>query len=212
VPRLMLKYASWEFKYEDNGFGHDGSQSNTKRPISGFWQEPQAKALWKVEDQRFLEGRADLLSWESEPLESDFCINGDIIASISASTTGTDADWIVKFIDVYPESDSTRGGYQLMIADEVLRAKYRNSFQTPEPIESGVVTHYEINLNDRNHCFLKGHKIMVQIQSSWFPLIGRNPQKFLDIPSAREEDYQTAEQKIYNSDTYPSFIKVFVEE
>ena len=183
----------------------------TKRPISGFWQEPQAKALWRVEDQRFVYEREDVISWQSELLEKDLCIAGNIIASLNASTSGTDSDWIVKLIDVYPENDPDMAGYQLMIADEVLRAKYRNSYESPEPLISNKITHYEIDLNSRNHCFKKGHRIMVQIQSTWFPLIGRNPQKFIEIPKAKNEDYQLTEQRIYNTTDYPSFIRVSLD-
>jgi len=179
----------------------------TQRPIKGFWQG--AQAMWKVTDQRFVHLRPDVLSWETEPIEEDVVISGRIVAQLYASTTGTDCDWIVKFIDVYPENypkNLELSGYQLMIADDVLRAKFRNSFEKPEPITPNKVTEYIIDLNSRNHCFQKGHKIMVQVQSTWFPLIDRNPQKFVNIPTAKESDYQKATQKVFRSNRFPSHV------
>jgi len=179
----------------------------TKRPMNGFWQG--AQAYWKVEDQRFVHLRPDVLSWETVPLEEDIVVSGRIIANLFASTTGTDSDWIVKVIDVYPEDYEKKPdlrGYQLMIADDVLRARFRNGFEKPEPLTSGAIVKYEIDLNSRSHCFKKGHRIMVQVQSTWFPLIGRNPQTFVNIPTATESDYRAAEQRIYRTGSYPSHI------
>ena len=179
----------------------------TKRPIKGFWGYPE----WKFEDQRFVDHRPDVLSWETDVLDTNVVISGRIIADLFASTSGTDCDWVVKLIDVYPENyppNLDMGGYQLMIADEVFRAKFRNSFTEPEPLISGKVTEFNIDLNSRNHTFLKGHKIMVQIQSTWFPLIDRNPQKFINIPTAREEDFQKATQCIFRSNNFPTHIKL----
>ncbi len=179
----------------------------TKRPIRGFWQGAQAK--WKVEDQRFVYLRPDVLSWKTETLQKDVVVSGRIIAKLFASTSGSDCDWIVKLIDVYPEeneTDASMNGYQLMVADEVLRAKFRNSFSNPEPLIPNKTTEFTIDLNSRNHRFREGHKIMVQVQSTWFPLIGRNPQKFMDIPKAKEEDYKKAEHRIYRSREFPSHI------
>ena len=180
-----------------------------KRPIMGFWQHMSSKVLWKVEDQRFVDGRPDVLSFETDVLDKDVTVSGNIMMNLFASTSGTDSDWIVKLIDVYPENyeeNKELSGYQLMIADEVLRGKYRNSFSTPEPVPANAVVEYEISLNSRNHTFKKGHKIMIQIQSTWFPLIDRNPHKFIDIPQAEEKDYQQAVQRIYHSVEYPSHI------
>ena len=184
----------------------------TKRPMPEFWQG--ASAEWKVEDQRFVHLRPDVLSWETEPLEADLIVSGKIVAHLFASTTGTDSDWIVKFIDVYPEDYKKEKlrGYQLMIADDVLRGKFRNSYEKPEPVEPNTVVEYVIDLNSRNHCFRKGHKIMVQVQSTWFPLIDRNPQKFIDIPKAKDSDYQKTTQKIYRTTNYPSHIVIPVVE
>lgn len=196
----------------------------TKRPIMGFWSglpgssEPRfqrAGKLWKVEDQRFVSDRPDVISFITEPLEDDMEMIGKIEAHIFASTTGTDCDWVVKLIDVYPEQYPAKpemGGFQLMVADDVLRAKFKNSFSKPVAITPGEVNEYVINLRTRNHCFRKGHRIMVQIQSSWFPLIDRNPQTFVDIPNATESDFQTATQKVYCSQVHPSHISVFIKE
>jgi putative CocE/NonD family hydrolase len=187
----------------------------TKRPIAGFWQSPQSQALWKVEDQRFVHLRPDVLCWETEKLEEDTTITGNIAAHLFASTTGTDTDWIVKLIDVFPENYSQKrelSGYQLMIADEVFRAKFRNSYEEPEPVKPDEIIEYVINLHERNHCFRKGHKIMVQVQSTWFPLIDRNPQKFIDIPKASNSDYQIATQKIFRSAEHSSHIVLPVRD
>ena len=169
------------------------------RPMPGFWQGGQA--LWKVTDQRFVDRRPDVLGFETEPLAEDLAFCGEVTAHLFASTTGTDADWVVKLIDVYPEDlegDATMAGFQLMIADEVFRAKFRDSFETPSPVVPGQVTPYEFSLGERCHTFLAGHKIMVQVQSTWFPLIGRNPQTFVDIPTAEAGDYRAATHRIWH--------------
>ena len=130
-------------------------------------------------------------------------------------TSGTDSDWVVKLIDVYPEDYPAKpemGGYQLMIADDVLRGKFRESFTTPAPLQSNAVNLFEINLRTRNHRFRKGHRIMVQIQSSWFPLIDRNPQKFTNIMAADESDYQVATQRVYCSRRHPSHIELAIRQ
>jgi hypothetical protein len=156
--------------------------------------------------------RPDVLSWETEPLSEDVTVTGDIVAHLFASTTGTDADWIVKLIDVYPENypaNRNMGGYQLMIANEVFRGRFRTSFEKPEPIQPGAVNEYVIDLHHNDHTFLKGHKIMVQVQSTWFPIIDRNPQRYVEnIFQARESDFQPATHQIYRSNNSPSHITV----
>ena len=179
------------------------------RPISPTYPGP-AWTTWLVEDQRFVENRPDVLSWQTEPLKEDLRIAGDILAELLASTTGTDSDWVVKLIDAYPESypeDPKLAGYQLMVADEILRGRYRESFEHPAAIVPGQVTKYKIDLHTNDHAFLKGHRIMVQVQSTWFPLYDRNPQKFVEnIFLARQADYQKAEQRVFRSKTYPSHV------
>ncbi len=167
---------------------------------------------WLVEDQRFVHRRPDTLSWETEPLEDDLTVAGDIVAHLFASTSGTDSDWIVKLIDVYPETypkDAKMGGYQLMIADDVFRARFRSSFERPEPVKPDRVNEYSIDLHTNDHSFLKGHRIMVQVQSTWFPVIDRNPQKFVpNIWKATEADYQQATQRVYRSKSSPSAVEI----
>ncbi len=167
---------------------------------------------WLVEDQRFVHLRPDVLTWETDTLKDDVAIAGDIIASLFASTSGTDSDWVVKLIDVYPEvypKDPKMSGYQLMIANEVLRAKFRNGFEKPGRVVPDQVTEYVIDLHTNNHCFLKGHRIMVQVQSTWFPVIDRNPQKFVEnIFYASEADYRTATERVFRSRRFPSHIRL----
>jgi putative CocE/NonD family hydrolase len=170
------------------------------RPISPLYANRQWTE-WLVQDQRFVHLRPDVLSYETEPLDRDLDVIGPVVAQLFASTTGTDGDWIVKLIDVSPDRpDDPLAGYQLIIADEVLRARFRKSYERPEPVEPGQVERYPIGLRWVDHRFQKGHKIMVQIQSTWFPLIDRNPQKYVpNIFDARESDYTSATQRIYRS-------------
>ncbi len=169
-------------------------------------------STWLVEDQRFVENRPDMLTWETEPLQEDTVIAGNIVAHLFASTSGTDSDWVVKLIDVYPESDPKdpkMGGYELMIADEILRGRFRNSFSKPEPIPANQVIAYAIDLHTNNHAFLKGHRIMVQVQSTWFPIYDRNPQKFVpNIFRAHDSDYTATTQRIFRSNRYPSHVSI----
>ncbi|MNV68867.1 Cocaine esterase [compost metagenome] len=163
-----------------------------------------------TEDQRFVKDRPDVLSFETEPLEADITVSGKILANLYAATSGTDADWIVKLIDVYPEDYKTEpkmGGYELMVAGEILRGRYRNGFERPKAVLANKVELYTIDLHQINHVFKKGHKIMVQVQSTWFPLYDRNPQRFVpNIFKASQDDYQKAIQKVYTSKEYPSSI------
>jgi putative CocE/NonD family hydrolase len=170
------------------------------RPISPLYANRQWTE-WLVQDQRFVHLRPDVLSYETEPLAQDIDVVGPVVARLFASTSGTDGDWIVKLIDVYPEvPDEPLAGYQLMIANEVYRVRFRKSFERPEPVASGEVEQYPIDLHWTDHRFKKGHKIMVQIQSTWFPLIDRNPQKFVpNIFEAKASDYILANQRIYRA-------------
>ena len=169
---------------------------------------------WLVEDQRFVDDRPDLLTWETEPLTTDVTIAGDITAHLFVSTTGTDGDWIVKLIDVYPEDhpkDQKLAGWELMVANDVFRARFRNSFEKPAPLTPGQVTPLTIDLHSQDYRFLKGHRIMVQVQSTWFPLIDRNPQTFVpNIFEARGSDYRPATIWVYRSARWPSSVEVRV--
>ncbi len=186
------------------------------RPVDMTYPEdhPGSWYTWLVQDQRFVDNRADVLTWQTDELQEDVTIAGQVTAKLFASTTGTDSDWVVKLIDVYPqkvESDWKLSGYELMIADEIFRGRYRKSYEKPEPIVAGEITPYTIDLHTADHVFKKGHRIMVQVQSTWFPLYDRNPQKFVpNIFEAKEADYQKATQNIYRSAEYPSSVEISV--
>jgi putative CocE/NonD family hydrolase len=181
-----------------------------KRPIEATYdRKGSGWYTWLVADQRFLKDRDDVVSWQSEVLDKDLVVAGDIVAHLFAATTGTDSDWVVKLIDVYPDetAEKNMAGYQLMIADEIFRGRYLKGFEKPAPIVAGQVNEYSIDLHSANHCFKKGHRVMVQVQSTWFPLYDRNPQKFVEnIFNARPEDYQVATQRIFESARYPSHL------
>jgi len=169
-------------------------------------------STWLVEDQRFVHRRPDVLDWVTEPLATDLTISGKIVAHLFASSSGTDSDWIVKLIDVYPEkyaADPEMGGYQLMIAGDVFRARYRRSFEKPEPLTPDTVEHYQIEFPANDHVFRAGHRIMVQVQSTWFPVIDRNPQTFVpNIFLAQASDFQPANQRVFRSGPAASYIAV----
>jgi uncharacterized protein len=172
-----------------------------------------------VEDQRFAAQRPDVLVYETAPLQEEVTVAGHVIARLFAATSGTDSDFIAKLIDVYPgtapDNDPNPAGvrmgdFQMLVSGEVFRARYRHSFSHPEPLVPNQPTAIDINLRDKNHRFLKGHEIMVQVQSTWFPVIDRNPQKFINIYQATEADFQKAEQRIYRSREFPSHLEVSV--
>jgi len=173
------------------------------RPIEPTYGPGSRWYTWLLQDQRFVDHRPDVLSWETEPLEHDVVIRGDIAAHLFASTTGSDADWIVKLIDVYPESYSSprmTGGYQLMVANDVLRGRFRTGFERPVAITPNRVLEYTVDLHSQDYRFLKGHRIMVQVQSTWFPIIDRNPQTFVpNIFNAKAGDYKAATHRVYRS-------------
>ncbi|QEC68680.1 CocE/NonD family hydrolase [Panacibacter ginsenosidivorans] len=154
-------------------------------------------------DQRFATKRKDVLYYESPVLENDITLSGPLTASLSVSMTGTDADFIIKVIDVLPDTAQT----QQLVRAEVLRGKFRNSFEKPEPFEPNKITPVKLVLNDVAHTFKKGHKIMVQVQSSWFPLVDRNPQQFMNIPAAKDSDFKKSDIKIYHDSQHPSYIE-----
>lgn len=176
---------------------------------------------YMVEDQRFASRRPDVLVYESKILDEPITIVGPISVELYVSTSGTDADWIVKLIDMYPDDapdndpnpcDVEMGGFQMMLRGDIMRGKFRYSLEKPQPFIPNQVTKVEFTMNDVYHTFLRGHKIMVQVQSSWFPLFDRNPQKFMDIYSASEDDFQKATQRVYRSEEYPSGLRVSVIE
>lgn len=194
-----------------------------QRPISptypgGDWR------TWEVADQRFVDNRPDVLSFVSAPLGHDLTITGEVAADIFASTSGTDADFIVKLIDVYPENAQANSwnadagpapgayarsmnGYELPIAMEIRRGRYNSSYEHPQPLVANTPVEWKIPLRDHDHVFLKGHRLMVQVQSTWFPLIDRNPQRFVpSIYQATAADYVGATQRVYSSPSRPSHL------
>jgi len=177
------------------------------RPIDGTsWSR------WLVDDQREASGRPDVAVFVSETLKAPVKISGEPIANLIASTSGTDSDWVVKVIDLYPDEVAAQpnmGGYQLMISADVFRGRYRESLETAKPIAANKPLLYRFALPTANHVFLPGHRIMVQIQSSWFPLYDRNPQTFVpNIFWAKPADYRTATQRIYHGPGQASFIEL----
>jgi len=162
-------------------------------------------------DQRYAATRPDVLVYQTEVLDKEITIAGPVGANLFASTSGTDSDWFVKLIDVYPygapdQGDVEMGGYQMMVGIEVMRGKYRNGFSDPEPMTPDQITPISFEIRDRFHTFKKGHKIMVHVHSSFFPAFDRNPQKFTNIYRAEKSDYQKASQKIYRSPKSPSHL------
>jgi uncharacterized protein len=183
------------------------------RPIQPTYFPGGSKwSTWLVEDQRFVDDRADVLSWETGPLEADLTIAGEVVAHLFASTTGSDADWIVKLIDVYPEEHPSNwdlAGFQLMVSNEVFRGRYRTSFEKPAPIQPNAVLEYTWSLHTQNYTFKKGHRVMVQVQSTWFPIIDRNPQTFVpNIFEAKESDFKAATHRVYRTPEFPSRVQI----
>ncbi len=206
------------FDGPSGGGGSDDYVSDPGNPVPFSAEERTTLGhLWKVEDQRFASARPDVLVYQSDPLEEDMTIAGPIRADIFVSTTGTDSDWIVKVIDVYPEDapdspfcEVPMGGYQMHLAGEVMRGRFRSSFEHPEAMAPGEVTPIHIDLRDRYHTFKTGHRIMVHVQSSWFPAYDRNPQQFVNTYRATPDQYMTAEQTVYRSPEYPSRVTLGV--
>jgi putative CocE/NonD family hydrolase len=167
---------------------------------------------WLVDDQREASGRPDVVSFATDVLKERLKISGQPVANLIASTTGTDSDWVVKLIDVYPDEvagQPAMGGYQLMVSADIFRGRYRESLETPKAIAAGKPLLYKFTLPTANHVFLPGHRIMVQIQSSWFPLYDRNPQTFIpNIFWAKPGDYKKATQRVYHSPEQSSFVEL----
>ncbi|MEO8360274.1 MAG: CocE/NonD family hydrolase [Vicinamibacteria bacterium] len=181
---------------------------------------------YMTEDQRFATQRPDVLSYRTAVLDGDVVVAGPVKVRVEVSSTGKDSDFVVKLIDVYPDDYPTPaapagqrppsnalklGGYQRLIRGEPFRARYRNSFEKPEPLKPGEPANIEFELPDVYHAFRKGHRLMIQVQSSWFPLVDRNPQTFVEIPKALPKDFQTATQRVYRSKSLASSITVSVE-
>ena len=201
------------------------SDPNKPVPYVGYVADGMTRD-YMTEDQRFAASRTDVLVYETEPLEDDLTVAGAIKVNLQVSTTGTDSDFVVKLIDVYPGNFPTpeppanqpvpanavrMGGYQQLVRGEPFRAKFRNGFERPEAMIPNKPTQITYDLPDVYHTFRRGHKIMVQVQSSWFPLVDRNPQKFMDIPKATAVDFQKATQRVYRSRDLSSSVTVSVQ-
>lgn len=174
---------------------------------------------YMVEDQRFASRRTDVLTYQTDPLLQTVTFAGPVKVTLYISSTGSDADYIVKLIDVYPNdapdnepnpANVRMGGYQMLVRGEPMRARFRNSFEKPEPLTPNRVTKIEFTMPDVNHAFLRGHRIMIQVQSSWFPLVDRNPQKFVNIYQATTEDFQKATQRVYRAGAQASHLTINV--
>ena len=180
-----------------------------------------------VDDQRFAARRPDVLVYQSEVLEEDVTIAGPVAPKLAVASSGTDSDFVVKLIDVYPDdypdneaANATKrvlgmpsvrmGGYQQLLRGEPMRAKFRNSWERPEALIPGKVAQLDFSMPDVFHTFRRGHRIMVQIQSSWFPLVDRNPQTFVEIPDAKPEDFKKATQQVYHRRDAASGVSVMV--
>ena len=179
-----------------------------RRPVGRDWH------LWMTEDQSFANKRPDVLSWQTEPLQEDVIVAGNIVGKLFASTSGSDADWVVKLIDVYPDSVPDRremSGYQLMVAGDIMRGRYRRSWERPEAIRPNAVESYTVDLHQQAYTFRRGHRIMVQVQSTWFPLYDRNPQTFVpNIFLAPASAYRVQTHRIHRSAAQPSRVEVMV--
>ena len=172
------------------------------RPVQSTYGADSTWRTWLVENQDFVSGRKDLANFETPVLGSDVTVTGDVKTDLFAATTGTDGDWIVKLIDVDPATN-----YEGLVAEEILRGRYRHSFATPEAVKPGEVNEYTWSLHGVDHTFLKGHRLRVEVQSSWFPLYDRNPQTFVpNIMSAPASAYQAETVTIYGSASYPSHL------
>ena len=181
-------------------------------PIEATYGEGSRWYTWHVEDQRFVTTRPDVISFTMDSLTQDLTVTGKVFTHLFASTTGTDADFVVKLIDVYPAFDTASrkmSGFQLPVAMEVIRGRYRKSFTQPSPLVPGKAEEFVIDLHDINHTFLKGHRMMIQVQSTWFPIIDRNPQKYVpNIFEAKESDFIKATETIYCNKQYASYIEL----
>ena len=188
------------------------------RPNWGIeYDNPPSIAEWRrwlVEDQRFVDGRPDVVTWVSEPLTEPMTVRGPVTAKLLAETTGTDADWVVKLIDVYPDDYGSfkMSGYQLMVSADIFRGRYREDYEVPRPIEPDQALAYEIQLPHLNHTFLPGHRLMVQVQSTWFPLYDLNPQTYVPtIMSAPRDAYKAQRHRVHHNSKYPSYLRLYMD-
>jgi putative CocE/NonD family hydrolase len=219
-PRSLFLGATGRLGFEppeDHGDGaFDEYISDPAHPVP-FVEQVTSKMTgdYMIQDQRFASRRPDVLAYQSEVLTEDLTLVGPIQVRFFVSTSGTDSDWVVKLIDVYPgdfggasPTNAPLGGYQQLVRGDVMRGKFRNSLISPEPFVPGEPTPLNFRLNDIAHTFRTGHRLMIQVQSTWFPLVDRNPQTFVDISTAKESDFQKATQRVYRSQDRPSHLEV----
>ena len=231
-PRTLFFHAGGRLSFEAPGEAEasDSYESDPRRPVP-FIEDVEIGMTreYMVADQRFASRRPDVLVYQTEPLEEDLTLAGPLVASLFVSTSGTDSDWVVKLIDVYPDDApdpsptplpsptpepslnpryTRMGGYQQLVRGEPFRGKFRNSFERPEPFTPSAPAKVEFTLPDVFHTFRRGHRVMVQVQSSWFPLVDLNPQTFTNIREAKPEDFKPATQHVYRSRAQPSGLRV----
>ncbi len=209
---------SWDSPKASGSF--DEYISDPAKPVPFIdYQATGMTREYMTDDQRFASTRPDVLVYQTEPLKGDVTLAGPFTASLQVSTTGTDSDFVVKLIDVFPDDypdprpnpkQIRMGGYQALVRGEPFRGRFRNGFAKPAPFKPGEVSKVEFELPDVYHTFRRDHRIMIQVQSSWFPLVDRNPQKYVDIYNARETDFQKATQRLYTGSDHASMIKVRV--
>jgi len=194
----------------------DAFRSAPARPVPYIARPDDGEGwdTWLAQDQRFVDNRPDVLTWSTPPLTEDLTIAGDVIARLFASTTGSDADWVVKLIDVFPDSvagNPRLGGYQLMVNADIMRGRYWNGFDRATPIPPNTVTPFTVDLHGQYHRFARGHRVMVQVQSSWFPLYDRNPQRFVpNIFHATAADYTAQLHRVWHTARHASYVEVGV--
>ncbi|NBR86076.1 MAG: CocE/NonD family hydrolase [Verrucomicrobia bacterium] len=211
VPRTLYLRAggALAFSPPTEGAAFDEYVSDPAKPVPFTAdQSTTYPRAYPIEDQRFVASRPDVLVYETEPLEEDLTFAGPLHATFHVSTTGTDSDWVIKLVDVYPgdypnpvpnPANVKLGGAQQLVRGDVFRGKFRNSFEKPEPFVPGQPAKIAFAIPDVCHTFRRGHRVMIQVQSSWFPLVDRNPQTFVNIPTAKPEDFRKATQRVYRS-------------
>ena len=224
VTKALYFHAGGRLSFDaptaSEGSAHDSFVSDPAKPVPyrprpiepTYYPKGSGWSTWLLEDQRFVDGRPDVLSWVTEPLADDVVVAGEITARLFASTTGQDADWVVKLIDVYPQDypqDFKLGGYELMIANDVLRGRFWKSFEKPVALVPNAVTPFTIDLHTQSYRFQKGHRIMVQVQSTWFPIIDRNPQTWVpNIFNAKAGDYKAQTHRVWRTPVQASRVEI----
>lgn len=225
VEKTLYLHADGKLSFEapkTTAASYDEYVSDPNAPVP-YQDGIQARRTreYMLDDQRFAERRPDVKTYETDTLKEDITLTGPVVADLFSSISGTDADYVVKLIDVFPDNypnpkpnpkNVTMAGYEMLVRGDVFRGKFRYSFEKPEPFVPGKVTEIKYTLPDVGHTFRKGHRIMIQVQNSWFPLVDRNPQKFEDINQAKDSDFQKATIRIYHDAGHRSGVKVLVLE